>query len=63
MKEITQTPHETRWLKPMTWKEFANTVRSITLEELKEKIEEERDLGCYTLAAPNTPPKVLGTAF
>ena len=28
-------------LKPMTWKEFADTVRSITLEELMEKIEEE----------------------
>ena len=28
-------------LKPMTWKEFADMVRSITLEELMEKIEEE----------------------
>ena len=50
-------------LKPMTWKELADAVRSISLEELMEKLEEERDLGRYTLPAPNTPSKALGTAF
>jgi hypothetical protein len=50
-------------LKPMTWKELADTVRSITLEELMEKVEEERDLTRYTLAVPNTPSKALGSAF
>ena len=50
-------------LKPMTWKELADAVRSISLEELMEKLEEERDLGHYTLPAPNTPSKALGMAF
>jgi hypothetical protein len=50
-------------LKPMTWKQLADTVRSITLEELMEKVEEERDLTRYALAAPNTPSKALGAAF
>ena len=50
-------------LKPMTWKELADAVRSITLEELMEKVEDERDLARYALAAPNTPSKALGTAF
>ena len=50
-------------LKPMTWKELADAVRSITLEELMEKVEDERDLARYVLAAPNTPSKALGTAF
>jgi hypothetical protein len=36
-------------LKPITWKELADAVRSITLEELMEKVEEERDLPKYTL--------------
>lgn len=49
-------------LKPMTWKELADAVRIISLEELMEKVEEERDLARYT-AAPNTPSKALGTAF
>jgi hypothetical protein len=31
-------------LKAMTWKELTDAVRSITLEELVEKVEEERDL-------------------
>ena len=48
-------------LKPMTWKAFAD--RSITLEELMEKMEEEQDLGCYTPVAPKTPWKALGKAF
>ena len=54
-------------LKAMTWKELADAVRSITLEELMEKVEEERDLIRYALAsrvtAPNTPSKALGSAF
>jgi hypothetical protein len=50
-------------LKPMTWKELADAVRSITLEELMEKVEEERDLTRYTVTAPNTPSKALGAAF
>ena len=50
-------------LKPMTWKELADTVRSITLEELMEKVEEERELIRYALAVPNTPSKALGSAF
>ena len=52
-------------LKAMTWGEFANAVRSVTLEELIEKLEEDRDLIRYTLvqATPNTPTKGLGTAF
>jgi hypothetical protein len=50
-------------LKPMTWKELADAVRSITLEELMEKVEEERDLTRYAIATPNTPSKALGTAF
>ena len=54
-------------LKAMTWKELADAVRSITLEELMEKIEEERDIIRYTLASrttvPNTPSKALGAAF
>jgi hypothetical protein len=50
-------------LKPMTWKEFADAVRSVTLEELMEKVEEERDLTRYALSTPNTPSKALGAAF
>jgi len=51
-------------LKPMTWKEFADAVRDITLEELMEKVEEEQEqLARYTLAVPNTPSKALGAAF
>ena len=54
-------------LKAMTWKELTDAVRSITLEELLEKLEEERDLARYALASrvavPNTPSKALGTAF
>ena len=54
-------------LKAMTWKELTDAVRSITLEELLEKVEEERDLIRYALAsratAPNTPSKALGTAL
>jgi hypothetical protein len=50
-------------LKPMTWKELADAVRSVTLEELMEKVEEERDLTRYSLVAPNTPSKALGSAF
>lgn len=49
--------------KPMTWKQFADEVREISLEELLEKIEEERDSTRYTPAVPNTPSKALGTAF
>ena len=54
-------------LKAMSWKELADAVRSITLEELMEKMEEERDLIRYALASratvPNTPSKALGAAF
>ena len=50
-------------LKPMTWKQFADAVREISLEELMEKVEEERDLNRYPLATPNTPSKALGAAF
>ena len=47
----------------MTWKELTDAVRSISLEELMEKVEEERDLTRYTLVTPNTPSKALGSAF
>lgn len=52
-------------LKPMTWKQFADAVREISLEELMEKVEEERDMArlSYAPAAPNTPSKALGAAF
>jgi hypothetical protein len=50
-------------LKPMTWKQFADAVRAISLEELMEKIEEERDATRYAPVVPNTPSKALGAAF
>jgi hypothetical protein len=50
-------------LKPMSWKQFADAVRDISLEELMEKVEDERDLARYAPAVPNTPSKVLGVAF
>jgi hypothetical protein len=50
-------------LKPMTWKALADAVRDITLEELMEKVEEERDLARHLTQGPNTPSKALGTAF
>ena len=50
-------------LKPMTWKELADTVRDITLEELMEKVDEDRELTRHTSVAPNTPSKALGSAF
>ena len=50
-------------LKPMTWKQFADAVRDISLEELMEKIEEERDATRHIPVVPNTPSKALGTAF
>ena len=50
-------------LKPMTWKQFADAVRAISLEELLEKIEEERDATRYIPVTPNTPSKALGAAF
>ena len=51
-------------LKPMTWKQFTDDIREVTLEELMEKIEEERDTPtCYAPAIPNTPSKALGAAF
>jgi hypothetical protein len=50
-------------LKSMTWKEFADVVRDITLEELMEKVEEDRELTRYIPVAPNTPSKALGSAF
>ena len=50
-------------LKPMTWKQFADTVRAISLEELMEKLEEERDTTRYAPVVPNTPSKALGAAF
>jgi hypothetical protein len=49
--------------KPVTWKQFADEVREVSLEELMEKIEEERDATRYAPVAPNTPSKALGTAF
>ena len=51
-------------LKPMTWKQFADAVREVTLEELMEKIEEEQDMAThYAPIIPNTPSKALGAAF
>ena len=54
-------------LKAMTWKELTDAVQSITLEELVEKIEEERDLARLSLAnritVPNTPSKALGASL
>jgi hypothetical protein len=50
-------------LKPMTWKELADAVRDITLEELMEKVDEERELTRYAPTVPNTPSKALGSAF
>jgi hypothetical protein len=54
-------------LKAMTWKELTDAVRGISLEELMDKVEEERDLIRYALAsratAPNAPSKALGMAF
>jgi hypothetical protein len=47
----------------MTWKTLADAVRDITLEELMEKVEEERDLARHTTQIPNTPSKALGAAF
>ena len=49
-------------LKPMTWKELTDAVRAISLEELMEKVEEERDTIRYTMP-PNTLSKALGAAF
>ena len=50
-------------LKPMTWKVLADAVRDITLEELMEKVEEEREQNRRTPLAPNTPSKALGAAL
>ena len=50
-------------LKPMTWKVLADAVRDITLEELMEKVEEEREQNRRTLLAPNTTSKALGAAL
>ena len=50
-------------LKPMTWKQLADAVREISLEELMEKIEDEREATRYAPIAPNTPSKALGAAF
>ena len=50
-------------LKPMTWKQFADAVREVSLEELMEKMEEERDINRYAPIIPNTPSKALGAAF
>ena len=50
-------------LKPMTWKVLADAVRDITLEELMEKVEEERELNRRIPLAPNTPSKALGAAL
>jgi hypothetical protein len=50
-------------LKAMSWKEFADAVRDITLEELMGKVEEDRELTRYAPVAPNTPSKALGSAF
>jgi hypothetical protein len=47
----------------LMWKELADAVRSVTLEELMEKVEEERELLRFVLTTPNTPSKALGTAF
>lgn len=49
--------------KPMTWKQFADAVREISIEELMEKVEEERESVRYTPIMPNTPSKALGSAF
>ena len=49
-------------LKPMTWKDFTDAVRAISLKELMEKVKEERDTIRYTMP-PNTPSKALGAAF
>ena len=51
-------------LKPMTWKQFTDAIREVTLEELMEKIEEEQVTATrYAPAIPNTPSKALGAAF
>ena len=50
-------------LKPTTWKGLADAVRDITLEELMEKVEEERDLAWISMHVPNTPSKALGAAL
>jgi hypothetical protein len=50
-------------LKPMTWKQFTDAVRAISVEELMEKIEDERDATQYAPTVPNTPSKALGAAF
>jgi hypothetical protein len=50
-------------LKPMTWKQFTDAVREVSLEELMEKIEEERDTVRYAPPVPNTPSKAFGAAF
>ena len=47
----------------MTWKQFADAVREISLEELMEKVEEERDSVRYAPTIPNTPSKALGAAL
>lgn len=51
--------------KATTWKELCDAVRAISLEELLEKIEDERDLARHTIrpTVPNTPSKALSTAF
>lgn len=51
-------------LKAMTWKELADAVRDITLEEIVEKLEEERDINRYLLQpVPPSTSKALGAAF
>ena len=50
-------------LKPMTWKELADTVRDITLEELMGKVDEDRELTRNIPVVLNTPSKALGSVF
>ena len=50
-------------LKPMTWKELADTIRDITFEELMEKVDEDKELTRHIPAVLNTPSKALGSAF
>ena len=50
-------------LKSMTWKGLTDMVRDIMLEELMEKVEEERDLARISMHVPNMPSKALGAAL
>ena len=50
-------------LKPMTWKELADTVRDITLEELMGKLDEDRELTRNTLRSIESSCSCLATFY